>query len=166
MQYLNETMPAGSRATERTLQVMRELVLQASRSDPRIRSTAMALVDGFANQGPTDVARSVENLARSSFVFVDEAEELLIDPSAQLNELEANGTIHGDCDDVAMFVAALLYSIGVEVRFKAVSAGLDGSYQHVFAEYRLRGLNRWIPVDPTIDGIPVYAPGDWIALQL
>jgi transglutaminase-like putative cysteine protease len=145
---------------------MRDLVLAATRSDPKIRDLAMTVSTGFAITGPVDAARSVENLARSSFILVDEPEELLIDPSVQFEELADKGVIHGDCDDVALFVAALLYNIGVQTRFKAVTQGDDGTFQHVFVEYKLKGLNRWIPVDATIHGIPVYDKGDWIAEEI
>ncbi len=124
------------------------------------------MTSGFGNSGPVETALAVESLARTSFLFVDEPEELLIDPSVQLNELDAKGVIHGDCDDVSMFTAALLYNLGLRVRFKAVIQGPDGSYQHVFTEYMLRGLDRWIPIDPTINGIPIYAPGDFIVEEL
>lgn len=145
---------------------MRELVIAASRADPRIRDMAVNVSTGFAMGGPVDASKSVENLARTYFTIIDEPEELLIDPSVQLDELEQRGTIHGDCDDVAMFVAALLYNIGIQTRFKAVTQGADGTYQHVFTEYKLRGLERWIPVDATIQGIPVYDHGDYITQEV
>lgn len=149
-----------------SLQRMRQLVLAAVRSDPRIREMAANVSTGFAVRNPVDAAMSVENLARSYFVIIDEPEELLIDPSVQLDMLEKTGAIKGDCDDVALFVASLLYNIGLQTRFKAVTQGEDGTYQHVFVEYKLRGLDRWIPVDATIKGIPVYEMGDYIVEEL
>jgi transglutaminase-like putative cysteine protease len=141
---------------------MKSLVLSACRSDPRIRELSLSLSTGFGMCGPVDSARCIESYVRDSYTFVDEPEELLIDPAVQLDMLSAHGTIHGDCDDAAMLAACLLYNIGLETRFKAVSHGPDGSFQHVFTEYRLRTSPRWIPVDPTIEGIPVYPPGDYI----
>lgn len=143
---------------------MRDLVLGACRSNPAIRDKAISLTQGLGITGPADVAQAVEWMARDSFVLVDEPEELLIDPSVMLSQLEVTGRIYGDCDDVSMFTACLLYCIGVPVRFKAIQAGENGSYNHVFTEYSIGG--RWIPVDPTIDGIPVYADGDYITQEV
>lgn len=145
---------------------MKEITIASVRSDPRIRQFAVDIATGLAVSSPIDAAMSIENIARQSFTLVDEPEELLIDPSVQLDDLAATGMIRGDCDDAAMLVAALLYSIGLRVRFKACIQGPDGSFQHVFTEYMLRTFDRWIPVDPTIQGIPVYSPGDWVAEEL
>jgi transglutaminase-like putative cysteine protease len=142
--------------------VMKELVLQSFRKDPRIRDRAISIATGLESNSPVDAAQIIEQYVRNAFTLIDEPEELLIDPTAQMDELEHKGTIHGDCDDVALLTASFLYSIGLEIRFKAISANPDGSYQHVFTEYRLRGFNRWVPVDPTITGIPVYKRGDYI----
>jgi transglutaminase-like putative cysteine protease len=144
---------------------MKELTLLASRSDPRIRELSLMLSTGLRMSGPVDAAQSIEAFIRRAYVFVDEPEELLIDPSAQLDYYERDGRIHGDCDDAAMLAASLLYAIGLQVRFKAVNPMPDGSFSHVFMEYYHDGLGRWIPVDPTIDGIPVYVR-PWISERL
>lgn len=145
---------------------MRDLTLLASRSDPDIREHALKISTGLRMRGPVDSALAVESFVKSAYVFVDEADELLIDPSIQLQTYNARGVIEGDCDDASMLSAALLFAIGQRVRFKAVESLPDGSFSHVFMEYYHSGLNRWIPVDATIDGIPVYRPGDYITQEL
>lgn len=143
---------------------MRDLVLGACRSNPKIRQKAIEISQGFGITGPQDVAQAVEWLTRDSFVLIDEPEELLIDPSLMLSQLETEGRIYGDCDDSSMFVASLLYIIGIPVRFKAIQSNPDGSFNHVFTEYNIGG--RWIPIDPTIYGIPVYAKGDCVTQEV
>lgn len=141
---------------------MRELVLQSCRLNPAVRAKAIDIATGFDSSGPVDAARQIEEFIRNAYVFIDEPEELLVDPTVQLQEFDTRGVIHGDCDDAAMLAACFLYMIGLETRLKAVERAPDGSYMHVFAEYRLRDLNRWVPVDPTFEGLLVYAPGDFI----
>ena len=122
----------------------------------------------FRSDGPRDYARAVEIFVRSHVVLVDEPEELLIDPSYMLAQIEERGAAYGDCDDAAMLTAVLLYAVGLPTRFKAIQQAPDGAYQHVFTEYQLRGLARdaWIPVDTTIKGIPIYNDGDFISEEL
>lgn len=145
---------------------MRELTLQACRTDPRIRSKAIELAAGLGSSGPVEGSRIIEEYLRTVYTLVDEPEELLVDPIVQMDELETSGAIHGDCDDVAMMTAALLYMIGLETRFKAILSNPDGSFQHVFAEFRLKQPIRWCAVDPTVEGILVYPKGDFIVEYL
>ena len=139
---------------------MKELCLKAFRSSPLIRNKAVEIATGYGMAGPVDSADGFEQLARDSFIIIDEPEELLIDPVLMFQKLDSGQPIYGDCDDVAMFIACLTYAIGLPTRFKAVFQSSDGSYLHVFTEY-LAG-DRWIPVDATIQGIPVYDKGDCI----
>jgi hypothetical protein len=143
---------------------MRDLCLQAFRNNPLIRETALQVATGFGMTGPVDAADGFEQLARDSFVLVDEPEELLIDPVLMFEKVRTGFPVYGDCDDVSMFVACLTYSIGLPTRFKAVLQSNDGSYLHVFTEYMIAG--RWIPIDATIAGIPVYPRGDFITVEL
>ena len=54
----------------------------------------------------------------------------------------------GDCDDQCTLLAALLESIGVQTRYKAVGF-TPGHYQHVFLEARDDNSGEWIGLDPT-----------------
>jgi transglutaminase-like putative cysteine protease len=144
---------------------MRELAITGARTDTRIRETAIKISTGLHMSGPVDSAGAIEAFIRRSYTFIDEPDELLIDPSAQLDYYERDGLIAGDCDDAAILVASFLYVIGLQVRFKAIEPIADGSYSHVFTEYLHTGLGRWVAVDPTIDGIPVYGR-PWITEDL
>lgn len=140
---------------------MKNLVLKSCRTDPAIRDTVLKTSTGlFSN--PVDAVRGAEYAARNAFTLVDEPDELLIDPSLMFQMVECDGRILGDCDDMAMYVACFTYSLGLPTRFKAVQRAPDGSFMHVFAEYYNQATGRWIPVDPTIETIPVYEPGDYI----
>lgn len=53
----------------------------------------------------------------------------------------------GDCDDQALLVGALLYSIGHPVRYRAVAIDGPGLYEHVLAETQIG--TRWYGVETT-----------------
>ncbi len=147
---------------------MRDLVMAACRSDPTIRRKSLELGTAWGSGGPRDAARNIAAYVRNNVTLVDEPDELLVDPTLMLEEIETRGVTHGDCDDAAMLVAALLRSIGLPVRFKAVQATPDGSFGHVFTEYLLtdEDWSRWVPLDTTIPMIPIYGTGDYIVQEV
>lgn len=57
--------------------------------------------------------------------------------------------MQGDCDDQVTLLGALLESVGVRARFKAVGF-TPGHFQHVFLEARDDSSGRWIALDPTM----------------
>lgn len=59
--------------------------------------------------------------------------------------------MQGDCDDQVTLLAALLESVGIQARFKAVGFR-PHHYQHVYLEARDNG--DWIALDPT-EQVPV-----------
>ncbi len=142
------------------------LVQTACKTLTAIRSLALDILSAYGIKWPVDFADGVENITRDIFVLVDEPEELLIDLEVMFLEYTQRGVIHGDCDDAAMFAASLLYSVGLPIRFKAIQKAEDGSFQHVYVEYFLRYPGRWVPLDSTIQGIPIYAEGDCITLEV
>jgi len=63
----------------------------------------------------------------------------------------------GDCDDQVTLLSALLETIGVETRFKAVGFQ-PGRYQHVYLEARDETTGEWVGLDPT-EQVPMgWAP--------
>lgn len=120
-----------------------------------MRSAATRLlVNDFAS-GPGSFIRAVGRFTRASIRIIDEPDELLVHPLRMLSDIETEGVGFGDCDDVSMFSAALLTSVGIPARFRAVSPDPDyGHYRHVFTEYYLGG--EWFPLDLTLSTFPVY----------
>ena len=55
----------------------------------------------------------------------------------------------GDCDDMAVLAAALLKSLGVPTRFRAIAtdAAAPHAYTHVYCQYQ-DGLGKWRSCDP------------------
>jgi transglutaminase-like putative cysteine protease len=118
------------------------------------RRKSLDLMGSVYATRPSDYVEAVRNFVGSSVLLVGEPDELIISPRLMLANIEDSGRIYGDCDDAAVLVAALLYGIGIPVRFKAINQAADGSYQHVFAEYNLGG--GWMALDTTALAPPVY----------
>lgn len=69
----------------------------------------------------------------------------------------------GDCDDQVTLLAALLESVGIEARFKAVGF-VPGSFKHVFLEARDNG--NWIAMDPIMQVPFGWAPPNIEAVMI
>ncbi len=54
--------------------------------------------------------------------------------------------MQGDCDDQVTLLSALLETVGIQTRFKAVGF-TPGHFQHVYLQARDNG--EWISLDPT-----------------
>lgn len=67
--------------------------------------------------------------------------ELLRDPVALIADR------HGDCDDQATLVAALVMCIGFPARFVAIGLEQPGVFDHVFTEARLGTV--WLSIETT-----------------
>jgi hypothetical protein len=106
--------------------------------------------------------------------FRGEAEETLQSPEVTV-KLRA-----GDCDDMAMLLAAGLKSLGYETAFKVIATPeSEGEYAHVYAVVEDKKTKKWVPLDPTVqesypgweapdstraqtfEGLMAYAPGNF-----
>ena len=164
MRYRVEDLAAGKAGTAQTLQQMRALAIDAVTQYPVVRAQAIALLRDLYATGPADLARAVEAFVRQHVTLVDEYEELLQHPVVMLQMIKMRGAATGDCDDAAVLAAALLLSVGIKVRFKAVWPDPGtGGFQHVFMEYKLG--ERWVALDPTISHAPVY-PGEVLTVEV
>lgn len=128
--------------------MMQELA-RAGASSMIIRGLALDLVTaGFGtNRGLPQKDFSGE--ARRLFVFVR-------DKIRYVKDINGVETLHpaewvlqlgaGDCDDKSILLAALLLSLGHDVRFKAVAFTPD-EFSHVWVQVYLNG--DWVDMEPT-----------------
>ena len=154
---------AGVRAV---LDRMAELATRGA-MNPDVRGVALQATEHLPSDGRTGapdrtdrraVAGAVYSLVVENIEYVHDAHgvEQLQSPAFTL------AWRAGDCDDMAVLCAALLSSLGVPVRFKAI--GTDPahpkSFTHVYAEYQDR-TGRWYSCDPVADpGVDAeIAPG-------
>lgn len=157
-------LPGGGRqATEYTLQAMAQMTRNAL-ADPRLRELALEIIAGSTPGNEMDYVQDVANFVKDRIRIVNEPDEMLVHPTRMITWIE-KGIAAGDCDDLSLFAAALLYALGIRVRFKAVFRSESGSFQHVFTEYRINDSEPWRPMDLTIDLIPVY-PSAYIVREV
>lgn len=113
----------------------------AAKTDPHIRELALGIVRALPPQDYAGEARAVFQWVQRSIRYVRDVRgvETVQTPEKTLEYRQ------GDCDDMVTLLAALLESIGHEVRFVAMGTE-PGRFSHVFAQVRLGG--RWVSMDP------------------
>ena len=104
-----------------------------------------------------DEIASVFNWAKDNFTYVPDpyGKELFVSPKKLLEEHASTGTMHGDCDDAALFIASLLGSIGYETKINLLDCNFDGDYDHAIAS--IHTGDRWLDLD-----LVNTAPLGWI----
>jgi transglutaminase-like putative cysteine protease len=136
------SIPAGRAGVIQTLRMMRGLV-KHYKKNAAIRNRALELVNFAADK---DYVGEIERVFR--FVRDEIRYTLDINGVETLQTPEATLAIgHGDCDDKATLLAALLEASGHHTRFHAIGLA-PGELSHVFVE-TLIGDNEWIALDPT-----------------
>lgn len=132
---------SGNQGTRETLRLMVALTLEAVR-DETFHKWAAVLFDF-----PT--AREIDAEVRRSYTYVDEEIETLYSPMFNMHRLLQNQDIVGDCDDVAMFLAAVLKIKNYRTRFVALRTRRhDPEFYHVVTEAMEQG--QWKRFDPTV----------------
>jgi hypothetical protein len=134
---------------------MSELV-RASARDELVRETALDLVRNTYASGYDDFPRGLKSFFVRYVRWIDEPDELIAPPVRMLRTIRESGATWGDCDDGAVLAAALFYSIGFAVRFRAVMEAEDGSFLHVWIEYKAPNSALWKIFDPTVSFTPRY----------
>ena len=92
---------------------------------------------------------------RKIFRYRDEKEEIVRTPGFMVQDYESLGYIEGDCDDIAVLVAALLRSLGKKVRLTAIQSQSPDEYDHVFTEVQTN--EGWLPIDITVSEGTTYS---------
>jgi transglutaminase-like putative cysteine protease len=134
---------------------MSEMVRESAR-DPAVRRAALDLVQTYYASSYDDFVNGVRSLFLRNFRWIDEPDELITPPGRLLRSIQESGCAWGDCDDGAVLAASLFYALGFAVRFRAILEAPDGSFQHVFTEFRAPQSDLWRVFDPSINHLPRY----------
>lgn len=143
----------GTVGTRQTLRLMARLVREY-RTDPAIREKAAYLVQFLPGQQFTEEVRTLFTWVRDNIRYLGDVQnvETIQSPDVTLARR------HGDCDDQATLLAAMLESIGHKTRFVAVGFSRPGEFDHVFTETRIG--NDWVALETTI-----AVPMGWSAID-
>src|SRR5579863_8617620 len=88
---------------------------------------------------------------KQNIEFRDEPEEALVSPETTLRWMA------GDCDCIAMLLAAMAASLNYKVSFKTIATARDSpdEFSHVYAVVQDKQTGAWIAMDTTVpDSFP------------
>lgn len=117
-------------------------------SNPTVRQQALTIARGLDPRDKQGQISSVLDWVKSNIEFRGEDGEVIQTPLVTL-QLQA-----GDCDDHSTLIAALLRTLGFQVRFNTVAADAEspGEFTHVFAEVLDPTTGQWTALDSTVPG--------------
>ena len=126
---------------------------------PEVRLTATNIVAGIGGQDGTEQAHAIRNWleTRTEFLRDPDSVEMLHGPAWQVKQVQRNGRVYVDCDDVAMLAAALGKAVGLRARFVVVGFDSPASpFRHVWTELSPRTSSAWVDMDTTrpAQGLP------------
>ena len=123
---------SGEAGVRQTLNKMTDLINGAI-LDPLIRDQAAAVTIGCGKGNRRCVCAGLLAWVHRRVSFVPDTtdHEVLHDPRLIARAIVKGKQVYGDCDDLSMYLAALLKSVGLRPILRAV--GYDGHYlQHVY----------------------------------
>lgn len=156
----------------RKLKALRELAEQYGR-DPKLREFVIAnVISGVPDRDFPGQARAMLAWVQSNVRYVNETNEQLQTPDYTLK------VRFGDCDDMAVLLAAMATSIAVPWRFVVAGRTPQGKpvrwaenepqrfrgaqYYHIYLDLGVSGPQfrknqgiTWVPAEPTLKGAPL-----------
>jgi transglutaminase-like putative cysteine protease len=116
---------------------------------PQIKEIAVELTQGAAAFDHAALVRRIVSGVQRRFRYVSDPRgvEELWSPQVDAMRHRTLGHVWGDCDDAAVWSAALARAVGVPVRFVTIANGKRGrSFNHVFTE-AMTSPGRWMSMD-------------------
>jgi len=118
-------------------------MLHDGSESPEVRDLALEVTSGDLD----DAISAIFEFVRDNVTYTPDPEdrELFISPRIMV-ELIREGRAYGDCDDMSLFTASLLSSIGYRTKI-IVLALEDDEYDHAIAAVWSEDLQDWIWLD-------------------
>jgi transglutaminase-like putative cysteine protease len=136
------------------VEIIKKYALESQR-DPAVRMLAEEVVQ---NLGPKDylseaLAIYYAVIKKTRYCNDPRVTELVKKPAWVIKQIAQGARPSLDCDDLTALLAALLLSLGREVRIATVAfrnAFHNGErqYSHVYLEVKEPRTNRWLTLDP------------------
>jgi len=141
------SLPDGKPGNMKTVELMKKIAL-ARAGDPKVRGLALSILQaqGIASHDRMGEALAIGDYVHRKVRYVKDpiGVELLTDPLTLIEQVH-RGVAQGDCDDMALFIATLLVSIGIKPYFRMVRyTGKDHStpFQHIYVVCYEQDLSR------------------------
>ena len=126
-----------------------------SQRDPSVRLLAETVVQHIGSKDYLSEILAVYYFVLRHCRYANDPRtvELVKRPEWVAKQMAAGGTPSLDCDDLTAFLAALLMSLGREVRavtvaFKDAFHNGERQYSHIYVQVREPRSNKWITLDP------------------
>ena len=136
---------SGESGTAQTVALMRNLIDDAT-TDPEFVRFAVDMVRGVPAYHDMAEAQAVYDWVKQNIRFTkDPISKEKLYPPRELLKIRA-----GDCDDISMLIAALLFALGYPARLVTIAADPNQpeEFSHVYVEAEVPpGSNVWIAVD-------------------
>lgn len=130
-------------------------IVRSSLALPLVRQTAVQIVQGTGFNVSAQL-RLLQQFIQQYTEFLRDPRgvELLHTPAYLLTQIAERGTVAGDCDDIAMLVAALGMAVGLRARFVVIG---QRALEHVFTMLASPRGTEWVAFDPTRPGPDIAA---------
>jgi hypothetical protein len=120
-----------------TIEVMKKMAREYSRHDLVKRlSTNILHYNNIPSHHYLDEARAIGEFVKKHVRYVKDpvGTESLQAPDMMIRMMKDAGYTMGDCDDMALLTAAMLMSVGIRPRFRAVRYRGDenGNFNHIY----------------------------------
>jgi len=159
-------IPGWERMGDKARVAVLRQIAESSGRDPRVRALAAQIVSGVDQRQYEQQAAALLRWVQENVAYLNEPGEILQDP------LYSVKVKHGDCDDLALVLAALLESIRLPWRFVlsgqarngAKSRWIEGDtmpwgvqWAHIYIAIGDRPFSptRWTIAEPTVRGSPL-----------
>jgi len=128
--------------------IKRELsrLLNEGSMSPKVRQMALQAIADYSDD---EQIRAIHLFVRDNVKYVSDPKdtELFIAPWIMCDLIE-RGVAAGDCDDMALFTASLLKSIGYNTKIIILDTQ-GGGYDHAISEAFSNKTKEWLTLDPT-----------------
>lgn len=117
---------------------------------PFVREATVRLLHGLWNNDQEGQLHRIVRYVKKHLIYVRDpsATEYVQSPVRLLKRILSQGRAHGDCDDHALLLNAMLESVGIKTRFLGVKLQAPGApdrYNHVISSAHVGG--QWRDID-------------------
>lgn len=148
---------SGDNGISQTANAIKQAVGFAIRR-PEIRRRAEMLTFGCAERDELCEVTRIVKWVESHFRYLKDpiGLELVKSPEVVDAEITQHDRFQGDCDDVTAYVAALLKSVGYNVRAVVIAVpGRGEEYRHIYPEVYLPQKRAWLALEMTAKQRPI-----------
>lgn len=142
----------GDNGITATVNKIRESVYYALRSTQDIRLRAESAIAGCSERDDQCEVTKVFEWMLKHFRYVRDPRglEFVKSPEYAMDEINRTGQFQGDCDDASAFLAALMTSIGYQVKLVVIAVqGQDDNYRHIYPMVYLPRKKEWFALEAT-----------------